>query len=93
MKFSSREILPRTTNEMRSRVIIGILHNVLYIQWYSTLSLKMQSECFCIMSSDNSYDAAFVYMVQKRIEVIKATLPNIKNIEYFTDDSSAIQEL
>ena len=40
------------------------------------------------MSSDNSHEIAFVYMVQKKIiEVIKATLPNIKkNIEYFTDD-------
>ena len=49
----------------------------------------MQSECFCMMLSDNSHDAAFVYMIymiqKKIIEVIKATLPNIKNIEYFID--------
>ena len=45
---------------------------------YFKLENAMQSECFCIMSSDNSHDVAFVYMVQKKIEVIKATLPNIK---------------
>ena len=38
----------------------------------------MQSECFYIMLSDNSHDVAFVYMIQKKIELIKATLPNIK---------------
>ena len=37
------------------------------------------------MLSDNSHDEAFVDMAQKKFEVIKATLPNIKNIEYFTD--------
>ena len=50
----------------------------------------MQNQCFCIISSDNSHDVAFIYMVQKKkIEVIKATLPNIKNIEYFIDGHAA----
>ena len=46
---------------------------------YFKLENAMQNQCFCIVSSDNSHDVAFVYMVQKKIiEVIKATLPNIK---------------
>ena len=57
----------------------------MYFTSSGKLENAMQSECFCIMSSDNSHDVAFVYMVQKKIEEIKATLPNIKNIEYFTD--------
>ena len=51
---------------------------------------SMQSQCFCIILSDNSHDVAFVYMVQKKIiEVIKANLPNVKSIEYFTDGCPA----
>ena len=41
------------------------------------------------MSNDILHDVAFVYIVQKKIEVIKATLPKIKNIEYFTDGCTA----
>ena len=37
-----------------------------------------------------SHDVAFVYMVQKKIiKVIKANLPNVKSIEYFTDGCAA----
>ena len=47
--------------------------------FYFKLENAMQSEFFCIMSSDNSHDVAYVYMVQKKIiKVIKTTLPNIK---------------
>ena len=60
---------------------------------YFKLENAMQSECFCIMLSDSSYDVAFVYMVQKKIEVIKATLPNIKNWVFYWWLCSAIQEL
>ena len=50
----------------------------------------MQSKCFCIISSDNSHDVVFVYMVQKKIiEVIKANLPNVKSIKYFTNGCAA----
>ena len=43
------------------------------------------------MLCDNSHDVAFVYMVRKKIiEVIKVTLPNIKNIEYFTDGCTVL---
>ena len=50
----------------------------------------MQNQCFYILSSDNSYDVAFVNMVQKKIEINRVTLPNIKSIEYFSDGCAAI---
>ena len=57
---------------------------------YFKLENTMQSQCFCIISSDNSHDVAFVYMVQKKIiEVIKTNLPSVKSIEYFTDGCAA----
>ena len=46
----------------------------------------VQHKSFCIISSDNTHDVAFVYMVQKKIiHQIKATMPNILKIEYFSD--------
>ena len=46
----------------------------------------VQHKSFCIISSDNTHDVAFVYMVQKKIiHRIKATMPNILKIEYFSD--------
>ena len=64
------------------------LHPVLL---YFNLENAMQSECFCIMSSDNSHNVAFVYMVQKKIFLCNQSYlaKYKKNIEYFIHGCAA----
>ena len=53
---------------------------------YYKCNEELKSGSYCIISDDNNHDVSMVYEVQKQIiNEIKRKLPNINNIEYFTD--------
>ena len=64
------------------------LHPVVCYYRDETSSVKAASLCF--ISDDNDHDTCFVYNVQNQVtDYLKANLPNIKKVNYFTDGCAA----
>jgi len=50
------------------------------------INSELKHTSFCIISDDMTHDVAMVYEVQKRIiDYLKCQLPDLKNVEYFSD--------
>ena len=60
------------------------LHPV--VVYYCDVDGALKHQSLCFISDDNTHDTAFVYQVQKMtIDFIRALLPHIKKIIYFSD--------
>lgn len=60
------------------------------IMHYNKKNGKLKCKSFEFVSNESRHDAVFVYiLIQKLITLLKATVPNLEMIHYWTDSSTS----